>query len=78
MPICVSVNIAYHILWPEIARGGSSSGEDVIQKNVGSRQETDKLCQFLDGHSEAVIMNQFVDPETDIMGEKNYMKYHKE
>ena len=31
-------------------------------------QKTYKQCQFLDGRPETDVMDQFLDPETDIMG----------
>ena len=35
--------------------------------------ETDIKCQFLVDHPETDIMDQFLDPETDIMGEGTYI-----
>ena len=34
--------------------------------------ETDQLCQFLDARSETNYMDQFLNPETDIMGDRKY------
>ena len=33
--------------------------------------ETDETCQFLDAHPETDFMDKFLNPETDIMGERN-------
>ena len=32
----------------------------------------------MDGHPETDVMDQFLDPETDIMGERNYILFPKQ